>query len=119
MARVSIKEAKVDRIIPGWGFVAVSSFTKRDGSEGREYFTIWTKDPVQEGQVFDISGLLSVKIEEWNDKVTGELQQRAAVAVNNPILKPSEDFSKPVPQTTLEDAFGTVKAIPSDSEAPF
>ena len=119
MARVSIKNAKVERLIPGYGFVAVTSFKKRSGEEGREWFTIWTTDPVQEGQVFDVSGLLSVKIEEWNDKATGEARSRAAVHVNNPILKTPEDAPEPIPQTTLEEAFGNVKEIPIDQGAPF
>lgn len=119
MARINIKNAKVDRLIPGYGFVAVSSFQKRNGEEGREYYTVWTKDPVQEGQVFDVSGLLSVKLEEWNDKTTGEPMSRAAVHVNNPTLKFPDDSPAPIPQTTLEEAFGAVKEIPVDQEAPF
>jgi len=119
MARVSIKNAKVERLIPGYGFVAVTSFKKRSGEEGREWFTIWTTDPVQEGQVFDVSGLLSVKIEEWTDKISGEPMSRAAVHVNNPILKTPEDAPEPIQQTTLEEAFGAVKEVPIDQEAPF
>ena len=92
---------------------------KRNGEEGREYFTIWTKDPVQEGQVFDVSGLLSVKVEEWTDKTTGEPRSRAAVSVNDPILKAPDDSPEPVKHLTLEEAFGDVKVVSADEEAPF
>ena len=119
MARINIKNAKVDRLIPGYGFVAVTSFKKRSGEEGHEWFTIWTTDPVREGQVFDVSGLLSVKIEEWEDKISGEPKSRAAVHVNNPTLKAPDDSPAPIPQTTLEEAFGNVKEIPIDQGAPF
>ena len=119
MARVNIKKARVDRIIPGYGFVAISTFQKRNGEEGREYFTIWTKDPVQEGQVFDVSGLLSVKVEEWTDKTTGEPRSRAAVSVNDPILKAPDDSPEPVKHLTLDEAFGDVKVVSANEEAPF
>ena len=90
MATVIIEDAKVFKIIEGYGFRAVEDFKLRNGEDARRYFTIWTDQRVEEGQVFTISGDLSVKIEEYTNR-DNEPKTSAAVHVNNAKLSKGQD----------------------------
>lgn len=124
MASIIIREAKVERIIGNKGFSCSTSYKTRAGEDKKQYFTVWTDDIhlVQEGNLYDIRGLLSARIEEWDDKQTGEKRQRAAIHVNQPkiTVPKSEDFAgydeKRAQQATI-DVWPTAKPI--DEEAPF
>jgi hypothetical protein len=91
MATVTIEDAKVFKIIEGYGFRAVEEFKLRNGEDAKRYFTIWTDQRVEEGQVFTISGDLSVKIEEYTNR-DNEPKTSAAVHVNNAKLKADAPF---------------------------
>lgn len=84
MATVTIENAKVERLIVGYGFKASES-TLVKGEERKTWFTVWTKEAVTEGQVVTIEGDLSVKIEEFTGR-DGSTKQTAAIHVNNALL---------------------------------
>ena len=92
MASIIIKEAKVERLIGNKGFSCSTSYKTRAGEDKKEYFTIWTDDlrDVQEGRQYDIRGIASVRLEEWDDKTTGEKRRKAAFHVNEPNVTASE-----------------------------
>ena len=101
MAFINIKNATVNRHIPGHGFEAINQWTDRNGNERKDRFTIWTKEhepPV--GQTVDISGILSTKVEEYTNQA-GELIRYAAVHVNNPQITVAENQAQ---DPVLEDA---------------
>jgi hypothetical protein len=86
MATVTIKSAQVARIIEGYGFSVAETFKKRDGSEGKSYYTVWTDKKFAVGDKVSVSGLLGVKLEEYTNDA-GELKQTAAASINNPEVK--------------------------------
>jgi hypothetical protein len=94
MATVTIKSATVARIIEGHGFAAAESFKKRDGSEGKSYYTVWSDARVSVGDTVSISGLLGVKLEEYTTR-DGERKQTAAASVNNAEVKVLESQDAP------------------------
>ena len=86
MASIIINEAKVERLIGKMGFSCSTSYKTREGEEKKQYFTVWTDDlsGIQAGHTYDIRGLASVRLEEWDDKTTGEKRRRAGFHVNHP-----------------------------------
>ena len=125
MASIIIRNAKVERMIGNKGFSCSTSYQTRQGEEKKQYFTVWADELsfVKEGEHFDIRGLLSARLEEWDDKMTGEKRQRAAIHVNQPKITPpkSEDFAgydeNRAQQAQLTDVWPTAKPI--TEEAPF
>jgi hypothetical protein len=89
MATVTIENARVERIIAGYGFKASES-TLVKGEEKKTWFTVWTKETVTEGQIVTLEGDLSVKLEEFTGR-DGSPKQSAAIHVNNALLMTSED----------------------------
>lgn len=86
MALVKVDNAKVARIIDGYGFVVVSEFKTRDGNTGSEYFTVWSAHPVKVGDTVSVSGRLSTKIDEYNGK------QRVQVSINDARVETDTPF---------------------------
>jgi hypothetical protein len=84
MATITIENAKVERIIAGYGFKATES-TLVKGEEKKTWFTVWTKESVTEGQIVTVEGDLSVKLEEFVGR-DGTNKQSAAIHVNNALL---------------------------------
>lgn len=82
MAKVEIQNAEVFKIIEGYGFRAVEKFKLRNGDEGKKYYTVWTDQKVNEGDVVSIHGDLSVKIEEFTGR-DNQPKTAAAIHVNN------------------------------------
>lgn len=82
MAKVEIQNAEVFKIIEGYGFRAVEKFKLRNGDEGKKYYTVWTDQKVNEGDVVSIQGDLSVKIEEFTGR-DNQPKTAAAIHVNN------------------------------------
>jgi hypothetical protein len=89
MATITIENARVERIIPSYGFKASES-TLVKGEEKKTWFTVWTKESVTEGQIVTIEGDLSVKLEEFTGR-DGSPKQTAAIHVNNALLMTAED----------------------------
>lgn len=86
MAKITIENAQVFRIIEGYGFKAVENFKLRSGEDAKRYYTVWTKEQFSEGDAVSITGDLSVKVEEYTGR-DNEPKTSAAVHVNNPIIK--------------------------------
>lgn len=127
MASIIIRGAKVERIIGNKGFSCSTAYKTRQGEEKKQYFTVWTDDlsDIQQSQTYDIRGLLSARLEEWDDRNTGEKRQRAAIHVNQPTITPpkTEDFSgyneerAQAQQAQVKDIWPEVKNV--TEEAPF
>jgi len=86
--KVTIEGATVERIIQGYGFKA-SETSLVKGEEKKTWITVWTKDTVTEGQTVNITGDLSVKLEEFTGR-DGTPRQTAAIHVNNATLGAEE-----------------------------
>ena len=93
MATIEIQNAKVERLIPGYGFKATET-TLVKGEERKTWYTVWTKESVTEGQVLDISGDLSVKLEEFTGR-DGEPKKVASIHVNNALIMTSNESEAP------------------------
>lgn len=89
MATIEIQNAKVERLIVGYGFKA-SETTLVKGEERKTWFTVWTKETVKEGDVIDISGELSVKLEEFTGR-DNMPKKVAAIHINNAMVMTSQD----------------------------
>lgn len=84
MATVNIENAKVEKIITGYGFRA-SQTTLVKGEERKTYYTCWSKEQVSEGDIVTVEGDLSVKIEEFTGK-DNQPKKVAAIHVNNALV---------------------------------
>lgn len=84
MATVNIENAKVEKIITGYGFRA-SQTTVVKGEERKTYYTCWSKEQVSEGDIVTVEGDLSVKIEEFTGK-DNQPKKVAAIHVNNALV---------------------------------
>lgn len=115
MAFVNIQKAQVERIIQDKGFVAVESYTTRNGEEKQTKYTIWTDNPNEipgEGVIVNVSGALSVRVQEFvNDEQ--ETVQFAQIHVNRPKIT-LLDMPQSAPQVARETAPPSL-----DWEAPF
>lgn len=91
MAEVIIKEAMVQRLITGYGFTVAETYKKADGEIGKAYYTIWSDFKVEEGEIVNVRGLLSVKMNEYENRA-GELVQSAQASVNNATVEKDAPF---------------------------
>lgn len=82
MAKVKIEGAKVERLIDGYGFKATEEITIKSGDKIKQWVTVWTQAQVREGDIVDITGDLSVKLEEFTGR-DNTPKQSAAIHVNN------------------------------------
>jgi hypothetical protein len=84
MAQIIIENAEVTSLIKGGiGFRAQTQYRTKDGEMIPEKWTVWTKDPVQVGDIVNIAGLFSKRDESFtNDK--GEFIKYVGIHVNNP-----------------------------------
>lgn len=82
MAKVRIEGARVERIIDGYGFKASEEITIKSGDKIRQWITVWTTAQVREGDTVNITGDLSVKLEEFTGR-DNTPKQTAAIHVNN------------------------------------
>jgi hypothetical protein len=81
MASIEIESARVERLIPGYGFKA-SETTFYKGEERKTWYTVWSKETVAEGDIVSIAGDLSVKLEEFTGR-DNQPKKIAAIHVNN------------------------------------
>lgn len=90
MAQIKVSNATV-------AFVNAKGFTAKAkvqvmGETRDEYYKVWTNQTVSEGDVLDITGDLSVRMEEYTDKRTNELKKGVAIHINNPVIKADAPF---------------------------
>ena len=76
----------------GKGASVVETFQKRDGTEGKSYYTAFFDEPhgLDEGATGKFSGLLSAKAREYQDK-DGNARVSADIVLNSARFEPSED----------------------------
>ena len=83
---------KIDNATVAWvnakGFTAKASVEVM-GETRDEYYKVWTEQAVSEGDVVDIVGTVSARLDEYKDKRTGETKQGAQIHVNNPKITAS------------------------------
>ncbi len=84
MAQVKISGATVVYTNPK-GFTCKAQ-VKVMGEMRDEYYKVWTEQKLQKGDVVEVVGDLSVRIENYEDK------QAAAIHINNPIIKTDSPF---------------------------
>lgn len=90
MAQVKISNATV-AYINSKGFTAKAQ-VKVLGELRDEYYKVWTEEKFKEGDVVEIVGDLSVRLENYKDKRTGQDKQGVGIHVNNPIIKSDSPF---------------------------
>jgi hypothetical protein len=90
MAQVKISNATVVYVNPK-GFTAKAQ-VKVLGEFRDEYYKVWTEQKFEKGDVVEVVGDLSVRIEDYKDKRTGEDKVAAAIHVNNPVIKSDSAF---------------------------
>lgn len=82
MATVEIENAKVSRIIEGYGFEVTETRLVK-GEEYKSYYTVWNKQvQVQVGDVVTVAGDLSAKVDSYTDK-TNTPRHKVSLSVNN------------------------------------
>jgi|688.fasta_scaffold410291_3 hypothetical protein len=77
---------EVARIIDGYGFKLVEVLKNRDGSERKNWITVWSKDKVKVGDLVEVRGDISVKLEEYTGK-DNVPRQSASMHFNNAEVK--------------------------------
>lgn len=80
---------EVARIIDGYGFKLVETTKGRDGQEKKTWITVWTKTPVRQGDVVEVKGDLTTKLEEFTGR-DNVPRQTAAIHVNNAEVKSAD-----------------------------
>ncbi len=90
MAQVKISNATV-AYVNSKGFTAKAQ-VKVLGELRDEYYKVWTDEKFKEGDVVEIVGDLSVRLENYKDKRTGQEKQGVGIHVNNPIIKSDSPF---------------------------
>lgn len=85
MAEVIIKDAEVIRLITGYGATVVESYKDKSGETRKSYYTVWTKENLAVGDLINVKGLLSVKLDEFEKD--GVIKQTASANVNNPTIQ--------------------------------
>ncbi len=85
MATITIDNAVVFRIIPSYGFEVTEEQKLRSGEMAKFYYTVWSKETVSVGDVLVVEGNLSVKVDEYTNKL-GEAKVKANVNVNDAMI---------------------------------
>lgn len=89
MAQIKITDATV-AFLNSKGFIAKAKVQVM-GDTRDEYYKIWTDEKFTEGDSVEIVGDVSARVEEYTDKATGQPKNRAAIHVNNPLIKAGAD----------------------------
>ena len=80
---------EVARIIEGYGFKLVETTKGRDGQEKKTWITVWTTAKVRQGDVVEVKGELSTKLEEFTGR-DNQPRQSAAIHINNAEVKTAD-----------------------------
>lgn len=89
MATITIRNAEVLKVYAGKGANVATTTTDDRGNERTNYYKVWTTEALSEGEILDIQGDLSVRVEEFTGR-DGTLKQVAAIHVNNPKIKKTD-----------------------------
>jgi len=82
MAMVKIEGAEVVFISEGWNFKCKAPVKRQDGETMDQWYTVWSKEVVQKGQIVDVVGTLSTKVEEFTGR-DNVPKTTAAIHVND------------------------------------
>ncbi len=63
-------------------FIAVDTFKKADGSDGKQTYKIWSTQRVQPNQVVNVIGQASANVNEFRDQSTGNPVVYAQLTIN-------------------------------------
>lgn len=85
MALIELREAEVTRLINGYGAVVAEAYKDKSGETRKSYYTIWTKDSLQVGDLLNIKGVLSVKLDSYEKN--GQQEFKAVANINNPKIQ--------------------------------
>jgi len=85
MALIEIRDAEVTREIAGYGVVVAESYKDKSGDIRKNYYTVWTKENLRVGDLLNIKGVLTVKLDTYEKN--GQQQYKAAANVNNPTIQ--------------------------------
>ena len=80
---------EVARSIDGYGFKLVETTKGKDGQEKKTWITVWTKANVRQGDVVEVKGELSTKLESFTGK-DNVPRQTAAIHINNADVKSAD-----------------------------
>lgn len=99
MAKIKIGEAEVLSVYTGKGFRAKEEYTNELGEAKTLYFKVWGKHEVAIGDLIEVTGDLSTRVEEGQDadgnpKVDreGKVIRYAAIHINNAVVKSNAPF---------------------------
>lgn len=99
MAKFKATDAEVLSVYAGKGFRAKETYTNELGEEKILYFKVWGKHEVAVGDVVDVTGDLSTRVEEGldgdgNPKLDreGKPARYAAIHINNAAVKNNAPF---------------------------
>lgn len=81
MAIVELRNAEVTRIIEGYGAVVTESYKDKNGETRKSYFTVWTKEKLDLGEVVNVKGILSVRLNSYEKN--GRMESNAESSINN------------------------------------
>lgn len=97
------------------GFTLVETYKRQDGEESKTYYKVWTEEPAPTEGNIDVSGILSVRVSEY------EGNTRAEIHINKPRVQLSEKQGVPaapaMPRPSSA-AWGNPIVIQAD-DAPF
>lgn len=104
MAKVMIENAEVTKHLSDKGFILETKYRTRNGEEQTEKWTVWGKQPGI-GQVVNVRGDLSVKLEEFEGE--NGVVRYARAHINNPTfvasVVPETDPYKNAQPTIVDD----------------
>lgn len=72
MAFLSVKNATVSNI-NSKGFTIVESYVTQTGEKLSKYYKVWSDEAVREGQLVNVSGIFSARINEYDGKTSVEI----------------------------------------------
>ena len=99
---INLTNVTVERKFKG-GFIGSQIFKKRDGSEGKTYYKIWSQAVLVDNALVNVQGTASAKLNTYTDR-NGVEQTTAELNINAYIVLP-EGGSKPSTAAAyLEDA---------------
>jgi len=91
MAEVVVLNAEVIRLIQNYGVVVAEKFKDSQGEERKNYYTVWTDQPLEVGDEISVRGILRVKLDEYTNR-DGEVKRSAQAHINNPKIEKDMPF---------------------------
>lgn len=101
MSIVNLKNVKVYATFSK-GFRVVEESKGKNGDTYKTRWTVWAdameSGPIREGDVINVSGFLSAKVNEWTDK-EGQVRHSVELSLNSPRINRDETAQQPPADT--------------------